>query len=586
MPNLVILSGANAGDVYELVGREMVAGRDSTCDIVFPSRTVSRQHCRFVQDGEFWCVEDMGSVNGTEVNGRTVKQRTRLGDQDRIRVFNILLMFEAKSMDLSVDLAPAPIPTTPTETVRAKIADIRRRTDKITGRDEPTIVAALNARTSATEHAATNAELKLKAILEIVQSVGSALELDVVLPRILEGLVRIFPQANRAYILQEEERTGELKARAIHDLGDSTETINPVGGQIASRVMAEGSAFLSGDAINDQRLEQMAASIFEERIRSFICAPLMGPQKKPLGVIHVETHNAREPFNQLDLDVLVSAGQLAGQAVEYAAAYQAQREFDNRKNDWKMARDVQLHFMPSSAPECPGYSFFHYYRAASEMGGDYFDYVELPDGKVAVVQGDVSGKGAAASLVMARLCSDVRYLLLSESSPSLAMQRLNRQFCERGLFDGFVTMVITVLDPVAHTLTLVNAGHMNPLLRTGQKKEISDLTTTQLCPPVGVNADTPYEEETVEFNPGDALLLFTDGVSDGMNAQSQCFNVSRVRDVFHQGGAGAKSLGKALVNALRHFADGALQTDDVCIVCVEREALASNPPKDVALVDG
>ncbi|QDU95645.1 SpoIIE family protein phosphatase [Lignipirellula cremea] len=566
MPTLVILSGMNVGASFVLSGREVLIGRDSTCDIPFASRTVSRQHCRLLCDSDVWYVEDLDSVNGTHVNGKAITKRTRLGDRDRIRIYDIVLGFGESTSDDQ----PTVSARSDGDTVRAKVEQVKLlKASETRSDEEPNIVAELDARSSADLRAAVNADVKLRAILDITHSVGSSLDLEYVLPRILEGVVKTFPQTDRAYILQEERAGGRLIAKAIHDLGDSSDTINPVGGEMASRVMAEGSAFLSSDAINDERLDQMSASIFEERIRSFICAPLLGPRKKPLGVIHVETHNPRAPFNQLDLDVLVSVALMAGQAVEYVEAHEAQREFDARKRDLRMAHDVQMHFLPSRAPNRCGYEFFQHYRAANDMGGDYYDYIELPDGRLAIVQGDVSGKGAAAALVMARLCSDVRYWLLTEPSPAQAMQRLNRQFCERDMADGFVTLVIAVLDPHQHRLTLVNSGHMNPLLRNGAG-EVKELTLQQMGTPVGVDPAGTYTEETLDMQSGDAILLYTDGLSDSMNSHLACFGTPSIREVLAQGGTGAAALGTALLNAMERHAAGHLQNDDVCILCLQR----------------
>src|SRR5687768_13251740 len=116
-----------------------------------------------------------------------------------------------------------------------------------------------------------------------------------------------------------------------------------------------------------------------------------------------------------------------------------------------MAKEVQLHFLPGRRPEVSGYKFFDFYRPAEQVAGDYFDYVELPDGKLALVIGDVAGKGVSAALLMARLCSDVRYALLTARTPAAAMGKLNEQLCSHRGEGTFVTMAICVLDPHEHS---------------------------------------------------------------------------------------------------------------------------------------
>ena len=133
-----------------------------------------------------------------------------------------------------------------------------------------------------------------------------------------------------------------------------------------------------------------------------------------------------------------------------------------------MAHEVQHGFLPAASPRIPQYEFFDFYEPASQLGGDYFDYVPLPGGRLAVVVADVSGKGIPASLLMARLSADARYCLASEPTPAEAVDRLNRAFCEAGWEDRFVTLVLAVLDVQQHEVTVVNAGHLPPLLRPGR----------------------------------------------------------------------------------------------------------------------
>ena len=149
-------------------------------------------------------------------------------------------------------------------------------------------------------------------------------------------------------------------------------------------------------------------------------------------------------------------------------AGEASLRLDRRERELATAREVQLHFLPQAAPEMPGYRFFEYYQAADDVGGDYFGYIPLNDGRLAIAMGDVSGKGVSAALFMARLCSEVRFSVATSNSPEEAMQRLNRELSDPLLDDRFVTFQLAVLDPQQHTLTIVSAGHMPPILRSGR----------------------------------------------------------------------------------------------------------------------
>jgi len=340
MASLEIISGLNAGKVFALTDREMTVGRDVTCGIVLPYRTVSRSHARIMRMPDGYYIEDLQSVNGTAVNNKRIDRRTRLKHGDRVAVHDIILAFsdpeESYDSTVVVPVRPAaqqspPPPATPQASAPSE-------------RSSEHIVSSLDARSGAELRAELNAAVKLKAILDITHNLGSTLDTDAVLPRILDSLFRIFPQTDRGYILQMDARQGELVPKAIkHRSGDS-DTISPISGTVAARVMTERTAFLSGDAPNDDRLEDMNHSIFEHQVRSVMCAPLMGPSHTPLGVVHVETSDARHVFTQQDLDVLVSVALLAGQAVEYAQIHHSLLDLDRQKRDLAMAKEVQQHF--------------------------------------------------------------------------------------------------------------------------------------------------------------------------------------------------------------------------------------------------
>ena len=416
-----------------------------------------------------------------------------------------------------------------------------------------------------------NAQTKLKAILEISHNLGSSLDTDAVLPRILDSLFRIFPQTDRGYILQSDAPNTDLVPKAIKHKSGEADTISPISGTVAARVMAERTAFLSGDAPNDDRLEEMNHSIFEQQVRSIMCAPLMGPTHNPLGVIHVETSDGRHVFTQADLDVLVSVAILAGQAVEYARMHHSLLQHDRQKRDLAMAKEVQMHFLPDGRPDIAGYSFYDYYRPAEEVAGDYYDYIELPDGRLAMIVADVAGKGVTAALLMARLGSDVRYTLTTSPSPAEALRRLNEQMCGHRGDNAFVTMVLCVLDPATHKVTIVNAGHAPPLLRQPDL-QVMPLGSDCAGLPLGVHRAAQYDQCEYTLAVGDMVLCFTDGVNEAMNPADQIYGLEAVREFIASAPADVTHVGQALVADVRAFSQGRLQSDDICLLGFGRNA--------------
>jgi serine phosphatase RsbU (regulator of sigma subunit) len=225
--------------------------------------------------------------------------------------------------------------------------------------------------------------------------------------------------------------------------------------------------------------------------------------------------------------------------------------------------------LPSAAPQVPGYRFFDYYEPANQIGGDYYDYIPLPDNRLAVIVADVSGKGIAAALMMAKVSADARYCLASERSPARALYRLNESFGRRGWEDRFVTMIMAVIDLARNEVTIVNAGHMAPFLRDaeGQVREVGDEITGV---PLGVSSDYRYEEATFAFQPGSVMVMYTDGISDSMNEEEQLYGLEQIKRQIHSKFGQVNELGQHILDDIKRFVGQQPQTDDMCLICVGR----------------
>lgn len=561
MANLTIVNGANVGRTYELSEREMVIGRDAMCDIVVPVRTVSRRHARLGRDAAGHYIEDLGSINGTFVNGRQLEGRGRLEHRDRVRISqNVFQFFESRADEATVMLDAAAL-----KSEGSNAAKVAAGVDDSDAR-MPRIVSTLEAGVSHIG-AEVNPQAKLKAVLNIAQSLGSSLDLAEVLPQILESLFEIFPQTSHGYILQAPRIGAPLDPIAIKHRDNDTDTISPLGGPIVARVMTEGAAFLSSPAADDDSV------LDDPGPNSVMCAPLMGPSKTPLGVIHLDTMSVKHPFTQSDLEMLVAVATVAGQSVEYARMHADILELDRQKRDLATAQDVQLHFLPQTPPEVEGYKFYDYYRAASTVAGDYYDYIRLPDGRLAVAMGDVSGKGVPAALLMARLCSDVRYSLLTHDSAAAAVDALNRQLADHLRPGRFITFVLFLLDPARHTISVVNAGHAPPLLRRAADKSVTPIAAADKAEiPLGIKSDVAYPQSDLNLKPGDLILTYTDGVNESQNAAGELYTNLRARNVLAAAPDDMTHVGQALVADVRNFSGGLRQSDDICLLCFGRTA--------------
>jgi serine phosphatase RsbU (regulator of sigma subunit) len=332
--------------------------------------------------------------------------------------------------------------------------------------------------------------------------------------------------------------------------------------------MASKEAILSADAASDMRFET-SQSIADLRIRSVMCAPLIDSEGKSLGVLQVDTVDQRHRFQQDDLDVLASIAAQASIAVDNAQLHEQALKQNALNRDLEIAHKVQRGLLPAQPPNVSGYHFFDFYEPAYQVGGDYYDYIELSGGRIAVVLGDVSGKGVSAALLMAKLSGEIRYSLASERTPAEAMNRMNVTFCRSGWDDRFVTFIIAVLNPLQHEVTIVNAGHMPPLLRrsTGGVESIG---APESGVPLGIDCDFKYTQFTRSLAPGDFLTMFTDGISEAMNPAGDLYGLARLREQVGADTANVVDLGRHILDDVRKYVSGRSQSDDMCLACFGR----------------
>jgi len=237
----------------------------------------------------------------------------------------------------------------------------------------------------------------------------------------------------------------------------------------------------------------------------------------------------------------------------------------------KLAHDVQKNFLPKKYPAIPGYEFYAHYESAQEVGGDYYDFIPLTENRMAVAIGDVAGKGVPAALLMAKVSSDTRFLLLTQPSPAEAITKLNEFMQETGLIDRFITLETAVVDPNTNTVNIVNAGHMPPVIfrkTTGEVVEALNREDGGL--PLGVLDHYTYDSYNVTLEPGDVMVLFSDGVTESPNKDQVEFQMERVFEALRSGPTSPREMVERLVTAVKQHSLGMKQHDDLTVVAFGR----------------
>lgn len=547
MPYLVVANGSEMGRRYK-VKQTQTLGRHPDCEIVIEVGAVSRQHARVFSSPDeegVYVIEDLRSRNGTFLNDNSVAEPTSLRDGDRIRICDVEFSYLATQAAHTLDLGDA-------SSLNILLDDSRSNAN---------IVSKLEVSTRGSVQLTASAEAKLEALLEINCSLAKALSLDDVLPEVLNSLFRIFVQADRGFIVLEED--GELKSRWSKSRRGDSESIR-ISRTVVREVMNSGIAILSADAATDERFE-MSQSVADFRIRSMMCAPLLDNEGRAIGVLQIDTLDQHKRFAPDDLGVLASVASQAAIAIDNARMHEAAIEQKAVEQDLQLARVVQQSFLPNSLPEVMGYRFYHFYSPAHHVGGDFYNYIPLPDGRLAIIVADVVGHGIAAAMLMAKFAAESLFCMAGSDRPADAISKLNDRICVLDL-DRFVTMILVILDPESNKITIVNAGHMEPICRH-KNGEVVELATACRGIPIGIMPDFEYVQAEETLEEGDRLLLYTDGINETMDPDGECFGIERVRDWMAKVHGDVQEDSERLIAELEQFRSSATQFDDMCLVC-------------------
>ena len=554
MALLVLLQGGEAIP-HDLGADDVLIGRHPECGVQLESNAVSRRHARVFVEGGGYAIEDLGSGNGTFVNGQKIEGPTQLKPQDRIKLGPVLMRFEesggggaAAEQDIGSTM------------VGVSLDD-----------DDATIMASVDIG-GGFGALGVKPEEKLKGVLEISRALAGSVDVEALLPKVLDTLFGIFNQADRGCILLKESESGELVPRAMKHRRESEDATVTLSRTIVSKVLENKSGLLSADASSDTQFSA-SESISNLSIRSMMCVPMLGIDGEVAGVINLDTQNPVNQFNNDDLELLQAvAGQaaLSYESARLASAFMAKQKQDSELD---IARGVQEALLPEELPKVDGYSFYASYDAAQAVGGDYYDAMVLSDGKICLAFGDVAGKGVPGALIMSRISSCVQNTMSFMPSIEEAVAAINNHMCANAVEGRFVTFVLVIIDPVAHHLTLVNAGHMSPMiLKTDGLIEEFDEESVGL--PIGVMEDYPFEVVERPIGAGEIIVIFTDGVDEAMNPAGDLYTLERMRNFLQAGSRQADELGRSLLADVRTFADGRDQNDDITIMTFGRDASA------------
>ncbi|MDR2643554.1 MAG: SpoIIE family protein phosphatase [Planctomycetaceae bacterium] len=547
-------------DIFNITENTVVIGRNKECHITLEHNGVSREHARISLEPNGFCLEDLKSRNGTFVNGVQLTEKTLLHEGDVVRFCDLEFVFYAG--------APSHAPAHEFDNAGADINLVKEMKDEESQTFEIKSKITLTGKKPVLTSA--NASIKLQAMIDIGRNLGA--DVHHVLPQLVHNLLTIFSQADCAYILLNDDQTNRLELKAFQYRNSENQESFRISRTILEKVASSKAAILSDDVANDSRFD-ISESIVNYNISSIMAAPIMDyNNSEVLGVVQVDSRSSGSRFTYEDLDLLVSVAYQV--AVSYQNAKLHEIAINERilEREMNIANTVQRGLLPLARPVIENYGFFDFYQPAKYLGGDYYDYILLPDGRLVFTLGDVSGKGAAASLLMAKLSAEVRSGLIIEKTFGDTVKRLNRVFSEPRWDNRFITFFFGVLNPKINEIVFHNAGHIPPIL-VSPDGTVEMLGESIIGLPLGIMEDTEYPESSFVIKTGQKLIIISDGITDAMNANGKYFTLDGVLNYLRKAtNVKTEEFGKNLMAAVHSFSGRESQTDDQSVVIVGKDS--------------
>jgi len=530
VPHLVVTPAGGPPERFTLRGERAAVGRSRECDLILPDILLSRRHAELVRVEDGWRIRDLGSLNGTRVNGMRIAEEERLVDGDVIAVSDWTLEFREED-------TPGGKPHPETNPRLRDITDLATRTD---------LDASALARQSRVLGVLTRAAAAL------VSLPSAPILLDTLLGHLLDAV-----PARRGLVALFEGEPTVVAARALE--GPPSASLD---GAVAERLLRTETAFLA---------PRVTAG--DGTVCSVLCAPLWfggeGPGRDRLaGCVALEAPADPTPFALEHLRLATAVANLAASRLESLRLREENADKRRLEEDVRGAARIQASLLPEETPEIPGWELAGSSRLCSAVGADYYDFA-LADGELLLALGDVAGKGLAAALLMAALRAAVRALWREAVPLPSVVAGVNENLCQTVPQNRYATLFLARLDTAPGELTWVNAGHAPAVLvrNDGTHARLEEGGTI-----LGAFRDAAWTEGRASLGRGDVLVLLSDGVVEAARAASSDLGPERLAEVVRADVTGtAASILAALQAAADERSGAGQRTDDHTFVVVRRQ---------------
>ncbi len=557
MVHLFIYPKSEEPFTFVLTGDSVSIGRGADNGLALPDQFCSSRHALIVGTDGGYAIRDLASKNGVFVNGTRILAETPLGRGDEIMLGSTRIVFDEQA-PTKVEMVEGPAGP-PNYNTMIQVRDILKRPAPDT--------RAVPAQTPAADLERLRREQKILFVLnEVSQALIYHFPLDKLLDHIMDLIIQNIPMDRGVLMLKEGEPFKLVpKVVRIVDPGLRHQNIQ-VSRTILNTALAKNSSILLSDIQSDSFFKEQA-SVVRSNVRSAMCVPMWN-NEEIVGIVYADRASIINAFSEDDLKLLTLLANVAAVKIENARLFEQSLEKCRMEREMAVAAQIQRNFLPREEPRLEGYEICGGNRGCYQIGGDYYDFIPLEDGRLGVAIADVSGCGVGPSLLMASLRASLHAELGARKDVAALASRLNDFVHKSSESHTFITFFFGILDPAAGEMTYVNAGH-NPPIHLEAGGGVRRLESTGFC--LGMFSGVEYGSGSVRLAPGDLLCLFTDGITEGRKADREDFGEERLLAIL-RGNAGldARDVMAKVFDEVRDFTGCADPSDDMTLVLVRR----------------